>query len=222
MRMYRKKSLFAAPLILLLTMFMIDVTQAQECGPSCPVCSGNSGGALLAPNSVSASGLAIPDAEEETAVFNVRYGLFEWIDAGVGYAVDTEKLLWSVRTQPIKEDESNWQPGIIIGTGSVQIGGSDQSVYLQASKSWEFSQNFALQMSGGVATLVPDFEEIFGLAGVTTSFFEKYSIFANYDGRNFHEGLSWIPLDWLTVSLLLIESSSPAASLTVNIALEKE
>ncbi len=200
----------------ILAMLIIGIAEAQECGPSCPVCSGNSSGALLASNSVIASGLAIPDAEEETAVFNVRYGLFEWIDAGVGYAVETEKLLWSVRTQPIKENESNWQPGIILGTGSVQIGGSDQSVYCQASKSWELSESFALRLTGGVATLVPEFEEVFGLAGVTTSILEKYSIFANYDGRNFHEGLSWIPLDWLTVSILLIESSSPAASLAVK------
>ncbi|MBU0518123.1 hypothetical protein KJ564_04215 [bacterium] len=206
----------------ILAMLAIGTSQAQECGPSCPVCSGNTEGALLAQNSLMISGLAIPESDDEKAVFNVRYGIFKWIDAGVGFAVEAEELLWSVRVQPITEKESNWRPGIIAGIGSVQIGGSDQSGYCQATKSWEFSENFALRLSGGIATLLPDFDQAYFLASATTSISEKYSIFASYDGRSFHEGVSWIPVDWLTVSFLMVESSTPAASLALNLPLGKE
>jgi len=41
---------------------------------------------------------------------------------------------------------------------------------------------------------------------------EKYSAFINYDGRNIHPGISWLPLDWLTLSALLIEGRDFALS----------
>ena len=185
---------------------------AQECGPSCPVCSGNSQGALLSRNSIMISGLSVPTAEEERAVFNARYGVFSWLDAGVGYAVRTKKFLWNVRVQPLTEEESEWRPGIILGSGSVQTGGSDQSIYAQLTKSWEFGEYLGLRLSAGAATLVPEFDEVFGIAGITTSIFERFSVFVNYDGRSFHEGTSWIPLDWLTVSILMVETEYPAIS----------
>jgi hypothetical protein len=96
------------------------MTFAQECGPSCPVCSGAGGndGALLSQRSVMISGLSIPTADEERTVFNTRYGIFSWLDAGIGYAIRTEQVLWSVRTQPVLEQEDSWRPGIILGTGS--------------------------------------------------------------------------------------------------------
>lgn len=117
---------------------------AQECGPSCPVCSGNSEGALLSRNSLLISGLAIPTSEEEYGVVNVRYGIFKWLDAGVGYAFKAKKPIWSLRLQPVVEKEDKWWPGLIVGTGSVQTGKSDQSVYGQLTKSWEFGEAFAL------------------------------------------------------------------------------
>ena len=39
---------------------------------------------------------------------------------------------------------------------------------------------------------------------------ENWSPFLNYDGRNFHFGLSWIPLDWLFIAGLMIEAKTPA------------
>jgi len=191
------------------------MTFAQECGPSCPVCSGvgNNDGALLTQRSVMISGLSIPTADEERTVLKARYGILSWVDAGIGYTIRTEKVLWSVRTQPVLEQEDSWKPGIILGTGSVQTGGSDQSIYAQFIKSWEISEIFGLRLSTGAATLVPDFDEIYGLAGITTSFYERYATFATYDGKSFHGGISWIPLDWLTLSFLMVETEFPAISI---------
>ncbi len=200
---------------LLLLLLLAGMTFAQECGPNCPVCSGagNNDGALLSKNSVMISGLSIPTADEERTVLNARYGILSWLDAGLGYAIRTEKVLWNVRTQLILEQEDGWRPGLILGTGSVQAGGSDQSIYAQLIKSWEISETFGLRLSAGAATLLPDFGEVFRLVGITASFHERYAAFANYDGRSFHEGISWIPSDWLTLSLLMVESEFPAISI---------
>ncbi len=200
---------------LLLILLVAEATLAQECGPSCPVCSGagNNDGALLSPGSVMASAMGIPTAEDERAVLTVRLGILSWLDAGIGYAVQSEKLLWSLRTQPIAEREGGWRPGLILGTGSVQIGGSDQSGYAQLIKSWEISETLGLRFSAGAATLMPDLDETFGLAGITASLVERYAVFADYDGKSFHEGVSWIPLDWLSLSFLMVETEFPTVSI---------
>lgn len=39
---------------------------------------------------------------------------------------------------------------------------------------------------------------------------EQWSPFLNYDGVNYHLGLSWIPTDWLFVTGLLVEMKDPA------------
>jgi len=202
-------------LSLLLILLLSGVVIAQECGPSCPVCSGagTNDGALLSKGSVLLSGLSIPTADEETAVFNTRYGVLGWLDAGIGYAVRTEKVLWNVRVQPVLEQEDGWKPGIILGSGSVQTGGSDQSVYMQFIKSWEISEALSVRLSTGVATLTPDFDEAYGQAGITTSLRGRYVAFANYDGESFHEGMSWIPLDWFTLSFMMVETEFPAISI---------
>jgi len=200
---------------LLLILLLAGMTSAQECGPACPVCSGSGSdaGALLSRRAVTISGLSIPTADEERTVLNTRYGILSWLDAGIGYAIRTEKVLWSVRTQPVIEQKNSWKPGIILGTGSVQTGGSDQSMYAQFIKSWEINQVLSLRFSTGAATLVPDFDEVYGLAGITTSFNKRYIAFANYDGKSFHEGISWIPSDWLTLSLMMVETEYPAISI---------
>ncbi len=198
----------------LLLLLFTGTALAQECGPSCPVCSGAGAndGALLSKGTAVVSALAIPDADEERTVLNLKYGVLSWLDAGIGWAVRTEKVLWAVRTQPILEQEDGWRPGVILGSGSVQTGGSDQSVYLQLIKSLKLSGNFDLRLATGVATLVPDFEEVYGQAGATASILKQYSAFANYDGESFHEGISWTPSEWLSLSLLLVETEYPAVS----------
>ena len=201
-------------LIIVLSGF-VNVARAQECGPSCPVCSGSGDntGALLAPRTLLATGMYIPKGEDETGVLNLRYGMFSWLDVGLGYTVEAEKPIWGARLQPLSESEVGWRPGLILGTGSVRTGGSDQSVFIQITKSWEFRQGYALRLSGGFASLVPDFERGYGLAGLILTVTERFSPFVRYDGRNFHLGLSWIPTDRLTVAGLYIETSDPALSL---------
>ncbi|MCK4754188.1 MAG: hypothetical protein KAS58_03085 [Calditrichia bacterium] len=87
------------------------------------------------------------------------------------------------------------------------------------TKSWEFSESFALRVTAGVASLVPEYEKVYGLGSITTSIAEKFSPFVSYDGINFHEGLAWIPLEWLTISALLIESKDPALSIGIKYSL---
>ena len=70
------------------------------------------------------SGIYIPEGEEETGVVNLRYGVFSWMDIGAGYAVEAERPIWSLRLQPISENEEGWRPAFILGTGSVQTGNS--------------------------------------------------------------------------------------------------
>ena len=189
---------------------------AQECGPSCPVCSGSTDGSLLASRSFLFTTMNIPNGEEEHSVLNLRYGAFSRFDMGVGYTVKSRKVIWNARFQALKEDEESWKPGIILGTGSVRTGGSDQSLYLHITESWEFSENFGLRITAGAASLVPEFGKVYGLFGMTTSIAEKFSPFVNFDGRNFHEGFAWIPLEWLTIAVILIESKDPAISVGIK------
>jgi len=208
------KKVFIVFAVLMLTAFNAS---AQECGPSCPVCSGTTDGSLLAPMSFMLSTLQIPDGEDESAVYNLRFGILPRLDAGIGYGVDSEDVIWTARFQALKETEN--RPGLILGTGSVRTGQSDQSVYLHVTKSWEFSEMFAIRATAGVASLLPEYEDIYGLGGLTFSIAERFSPFVTYDGLNFHEGMAWIPLDWLTVSALLIESTEPAISIGLKYSL---
>jgi hypothetical protein len=177
----------------------VKTATAQQCGPGCPVCSGKAVGDLLAPATLFGSVLYIPDGEEETAVFNLRYGLFPWMDAGIGYAVDAEEIIWSVRFAPVTQDVEGWRPALILGTGSVQTGGSDQSAFIILAKTLEIVEGrFGVGLAGGYATDLPDFEEDWGLGTLTLTFFDRVSSFYTYDGINSHLGLAVFATDWLT------------------------
>jgi len=133
---------------------------AQECGPGCPACSGKAIGDLLPERTILGTVLYIPDGEEETAVFNLRSGLLPWLDAGIGYALDAEEVIWSLRAQPIAQDLEGWRPGLVVGTGSIQTGGSDQSIYVQLVKTCEVVEGkFGMSLAGGYATDWPDLKE---------------------------------------------------------------
>ncbi len=205
-----KNVLITIIFILLLSNYL----SAQECGPSCPVCSGSTDGSLLASQSFLFTTMSIPGGEEENGVFNLRYGAFSRFDVGAGYTVKSNKIIWNARFQALSEE--SWKPGIILGTGSVRTGKSDQSLYLHLTKLWEFSESFSFRITAGVASLLPEYEKVYGLGGITTSIAEKFSPFISYDGINFHEGLAWIPLDWLTISALLIESKDSALSVGIK------
>lgn len=192
-----------------------DNAIAQECGPFCPVCSGSgsSTGALVSSGTVISNLLYIPAGEEETGVINFRGGITSWLDLGIGYTVKAEKPIWSIRWQPLNEAESGLRPAVITGTGSIQTGGGDQSIFLQLSKAWEFSEMFSARLSTGIASLLPDLNKLYGLAGITLTVKESWSPFVSYDGVNFHSGLSWIATDWLTIAAILVETKEPAISI---------
>lgn len=205
---------FKVPIILLsifVVLASVGTAEAQECGPGCPACSGKAVGDLLPPWTILFSGLYIPEGEEETVVFNFRYGLFSWIDAGIGYAVDGEEVIWSVRVEPIAQDLDGWRPALILGTGSVQAGGSDQSGYIQLVKTLEIVEGrFGLSVAGGYATDIPDFEENWSLGTFSVTLFDRVSPFYIYDGINSHLGLSFFPTEWITLSGCILEMEKPA------------
>jgi hypothetical protein len=186
--------------------------QAQECGPGCPICSGSgsSTGAILASGTMVSTVMIIPNGEDDTGILNLRAGVTSWLDLGLGYSIKSEKLIWSVRFQPIAEDETSWRPGIILGTGSVRTGRSDQSVFLQLTKAFDFSEKISARFSVGIASLLPDLNQEFLLASLTMTVSERWSPFLSYDGRSFHFGLSWIPIDWLFIAGFMIEAKYPA------------
>ena len=201
-------------ILMILTALAVHEVSAQGCGPNCPACSGTIDGSLLAPKIISLQGLYMPTAEEEKGIINLRYGIFNWLDAGIGYAVNAEKIIWNARLQPLEQDEESWRPGIVIGTGSIRTGRSDQSLYMNLLKSKEFSENFAVGASGGIASLASDLDKIYGIGNVFFTFKEKYTAFVNFDGISFHEGFTWTVTDWLSAGFMMIESKYP--SLTLN------
>jgi len=206
-------------ILLIFILILLKASFAQVCGPFCPVCSGtgSSTSALVSKGVIIPNILYIPQGDEERGVINLRGGITKWLDSGVGYTVKAEKLIWSIRLQLLNETESsNFRPSIIIGTGSVQTGGSDQSLFIQLTKSWEINESFSFRISTGIAGLLPEAKKYYGLAGLTLTITENWSPFFSYDGINFHTGLSWIPNDWLALGIVLIESKEPALSLGIR------
>jgi hypothetical protein len=172
------KSKFIIKLIVIITVmfFASNISFAQECGPNCPACSGGSGGKLINKNDLVVSALGISASDEEYAVATVRYGIFEWLDAGIGYAFQAKKPIWSIRLQPFSEDEDKWYPGLILGTGSVRTGGSDQSIYGMLTKTVEFSEKFAIQGYVGAASIFKKMDEPFFLSSLSFVFVEKLGL----------------------------------------------
>jgi len=202
---------------LFLAVASVETATGQQCGPACPVCSGKAVGDLLAPTTLFGSALYIPDGEEETTVFNLRYGLFSWMDAGIGYAVDAEEIIWSVRFAPITQDVEGWRPALILGTGSVQARGADQSAFVVLAKTMEIIEGrFGVGLAGGYATDLPDFEEDWRLGTLTLTFFDRVSSFYTYDGINSHFGLAVFATDWLTLTGYYLEFEEPGIMAAVQ------
>lgn len=106
------------------------------------------------------------------------------------------------------------RPGLIVGTGSVQVGGSDQSAFVQLVKTLDVvEERFEVSLVGGYATDIPDFVENWLLATVATRLYEKVSLFYIYDGINDHVGVSLYPTDWLMLSGYYLELEEPAISI---------
>jgi len=101
--------------IFIISFGLVNNAFAQQCGPGCPICSGSgsSTGALLPSGTLISTGMFIPEGEDETGVLNLRAGVTPWLDLGFGYTVESKKLIWNVRLQPLAEKESSWRPGVI-------------------------------------------------------------------------------------------------------------
>lgn len=199
-------------LILLTALGAVGVS-AQQCGPGCPVCSGGVAGNLLAPKAIMGSVLSVPNGEDKTTVFSVFGGVLPWLNAGLGYSTHEEEIIWSVRVLALAEGDAPWRPAVVLGTGSVQTGGSDQSAYIQFVKSLELREGLALTLSGGYATDVPDFREDYGLANVSLTLLERIAPFYTYDGRTSHAGVTVYPTEWLQITGYALELKEPALAM---------
>ncbi len=116
-----------------------------------------------------------------------------------------------------KQDPDGWRPAVIVGTGSVQTGGADQSAYIQVSKSIEIvDERLGINLTGGFATDIPDFEEAWGLGTFSMTLFDKVSPFYTYDGINSHVGLSYFATDWLTLTGYYLEMEEAALSVSLK------
>lgn len=189
----------------------------QECGPGCPACSGKTMGDLQATKSVSGSFLYIPDGEMETAVFNLRYGIVSWLDVGIGYTLDAEETIWGVRLKPFEQGEKWWSAALLIGTGSVQTGGSDQSGYIIIAKSLEIIESrFGISLAGGYATDLPDLKKDWGMGTFSMTFYDRFSPFYTYDGVGSHLGLTFFATEWLSLSGYLLEMEELALSISIQ------
>jgi len=208
-------------IILVLFLNFNGLLLAQGCGPNCPACSGTTDGNLTPTKSISVQGLYMPTGEEEFGVLGLKYGAFDWLDLGIAYTFKAEKIIWNARLQAIKQNEENWQPSVIIGTGSIRTDGTDQSIYVNILKSKKFSENFGISVSGGIASLTSDIEKIYGIGNVSLIFMEKITTFVNFDGISFHEGIMWSVNDWFTAGIMMIESKDPAISVNITTPLFK-
>lgn len=187
---------------------------AQSCGPACPDCSGGGAGRVLPAGTIVGSALLIPDGDDETAVYNLSVSPSDWLTVGAGYAVEAEEEFWSVRLRVFPE--KGWRPEMLLGTGSVQAGGSDQSAYVQWGKCFGIYESVELGLMGGYATDMPDFEEDFGLGQVRLTLVETLSPFYLYDGVTSHVGATWHATTWLDLTGYVLEMDTAAAAIALK------
>ena len=187
-----------------------------QCGPGCPACSGGTNESMLDPYAIKGTFMVIPDGEEETAIFNVSSTVMPWLELGIGYAMDAERAIWNVKVQVLKEQAGPLQPGVVVGTGSVETGGSDQSGFLQLFKNLDLLPGAELGLSAGFASDLPDLDEGFWLANVSVTFRDLYAPFYSYDGSASHAGMVWYVNDWFQLSGILLEMEEPAISFGIT------
>lgn len=190
-----------------------------QCGPGCPACSGGVTDSILDPNTIRGSVMYIPDGEEETVILNFSGTVTQWLELGLGYSVDKEKVIWNAKAQLVKEQAGAWRPSLVLGTGSVEIGGSDQSGYLQLFKNIDTGPDIVWGLSGGFATDLPDLTEGFWLTTASLTYRETLTPFYSYDGSASHIGLTWYAKDWLQVSGTYLEMEDPAITVGITRAL---
>ncbi|MFH1845096.1 MAG: hypothetical protein ABIF77_18055 [bacterium] len=209
-------SLYWSRFLVTITLLACSSLAAAQCGPGCPACSGGASETILDPYMVKGSVLVLPDGEEETAVFNLAGTVLPRLELGVGYARESEQTIWIAKLEAVAERKDSWRPAVILGTGSVETGGSDQSGFLLLFKEVPLDNDFTLGLSGGYAADVPDFAESFGLASLSVIFREKVAPFYNYDGRSSHAGLTWYAAEWLQLTGFALEMETLALSVGIK------
>jgi hypothetical protein len=177
---------------------------AQDCGPNCPLCSGsglNTEGMLI-PGTIFANVLFVPDGEE-TVVSTLKFATHKRLNIGIGYINKSEAFIWNARLLLLQEKEKF--PGFVVGTGSVRMGGSDQSVFFSATKNFEENLGIPLRISVGAASIVPDFNEIYFIGTVSYLIKEVLFPFVSYDGINPHYGATLQLFKNFTIGAYYIE-----------------
>ena len=64
----------------------------------------------------------MPTAKDEQGIVSLRYGLFSWFDAGVGYAFNARKIIWNARIQPGKKKKTAGAPVLFWAQGASEPG----------------------------------------------------------------------------------------------------
>ncbi len=184
-----------------------------QCGPGCPACSGGINESILDPNTIKGAVMYIPDGEEETAILNFSGTVAPWLELGLGYSLDKEKVIWNAKARLVDEQVGAWGPALVVGTGSVEAGGSDQSGYIQLFKNIDLVPDVVWGLSGGYASDLPDLEVGFWLANVSLTFRDTFTPYYSYDGSASHAGLTWHANDWLQLSGTYLEMEDLAISI---------
>jgi len=190
--------------ILIILSILSTLSYAQDCGPNCPLCSGsglNTEG-MLVPGTIFANALFVPDGEE-TFVSTLKFAAHKRLNLGIGYINKSEAFIWNVRLLLLEEKEKF--PGLVVGTGSVRMGGSDQSVFFSATKNFEENLGLPLRISAGAASLVPDFNEVYFIGTVSYLIKEVFFPFVSYDGLNPHFGATLQLFENFTLGAYYIE-----------------
>ena len=192
-------------IILLLALSILSTFAfAQDCGPNCPLCSGsglNTEG-MFVPGTIFANALFVPDGEE-TVVSTLKFAAHKRLNLGIGYINKSDAVIWNARLLVFEEKEK--LPGIVVGTGSVRLGGSDQSVFFSATKNFEENLGLPLRISAGAASIVPDFNEVYFIGTVSYLIKEVLFPFVSYDGINPHFGATLQLFEKFTIGGYYIE-----------------
>jgi len=192
-------------LLVFLTISLLFLSSfAQECGPNCPLCSGsgiNTEG-MLVPGTIFANALFVPEGEE-TVVSTLKFAVHKRLNLGIGYINKSEDFIWNARLLVLEEKEK--LPGLVVGTGSVRMGGSDQSVFFSATKNFEENLGLPLRISAGAASVVSDFNEVYFIGTISYSIKNMLTPFVTYDGINPHFGATLQLFKYFTVGGYYIE-----------------
>ena len=191
---------------------------AQECGPNCPLCSGsglNTEG-MLVPGTIFANAIFVPEGEE-TVVSTLKFAAHKRLNLGIGYINKSEAFIWNARLLVLEEKEK--LPGLVIGTGSVRMGGSDQSVFFLATKNFEENLGLPLRISAGAASVFSDFNEVYFIGTISYLIKDVLFPFVSYDGINPHFGATLQLFENFTIGGYYIEKEylGVSAGLRFNI-----